>query len=204
MVNRAVQTPARGSECANLAADNAGPGRDCHDRPCSRECPCTIFQRVTTRDWLMTARKRATGRQRPRQSADRTAEFARTIPKKQKRSVGISTAADTPLHIRAPGLQLPPDIRDDVHARVSAKLGKFARAITRISVRFEDLAGTTGGTRIECRFKVLLRNAPDVLLAGQGASIDAALRSALSSAERTVRRTLEKKETTRRTGPGRP
>lgn len=113
-------------------------------------------------------------------------------------------AADTPLHVRAPGLDLPQDVRDDIHARVSAKLGKFARAITRISVRFEDVAGQTGVPLLECRFKVILRNAPDVVLAGQGASVSAALKSALSSAERTVRRALEKKESARRDGRGRP
>lgn len=150
----------------------------------------------------MTARKRTNRRQRDGRQAGGKTDFARTIPKKRKRAVGVSAAADTPLHIRAPGLELPADVRDNVHARVSAKLGKFARAITRISVRFEDLAGPTGAPLVECRFKVVLRNAPDVLLAGQGASIDAALTSALSSAERTVRRTLEKKAA-RRTRSGR-
>lgn len=151
----------------------------------------------------MTVRKRSPGPQKRRERGNRADEFARTVPRNVKRSIGASATAETPLHIRAPGVELPPEVRDDVHARVSGKLGKFGRAITRMSVRFEDLAGPIGAPLIECRFKVVLRNAPDVLLSGQGESIRTALVQALSSAERTVRRTLEKKESARRGGADR-
>ena len=147
----------------------------------------------------MTARKPSTRTRR----ADRAAGFASSIPRARKRSIGVSTTAETPLHVRAPGLDLTPEIREDVHSRVSGKLGKFGRDITRISVRFEDLAGPTGAPLIECRFKVVLRNAADALLSGQGETIRAALTRTLASAERTVRRTLEKNDAARKGGRNR-
>ena len=151
----------------------------------------------------MTARKRSTRTRRARQQLDRAAGFASSIPRERKRSIGVSATAETPLHVRAPGLDLTPEIREDVHSRVSGKLGKFGRDITRISVRFEDLAGPTGAPLIECRFKVVLRNAADVLLSGQGETIRAALTRTLASAERTVRRALEKNDAARKGGRNR-
>jgi Sigma 54 modulation protein / S30EA ribosomal protein len=146
----------------------------------------------------MAGRERSTLSKRAQQRRESAARFALAIPKSGKRSVGVSTTAQTPMHIRAPGVDLDPEVRDYTRARVSSKLGKFGLAITRISVRFEDVSGPMGAPLVECQFKVVLRQAADVLLSGRGETTRASLDQALASAERAVRRTLEKGEAARK------
>lgn len=147
----------------------------------------------------MAASKRRTGKT-AQQRRERAARFADVVPKGQKRSIGVSTTTETPVHLRARGVDLEPELREYARLRVSNKLGKFGLAITRISVRFEDVAGPIGAPVLECRFKVVLRGFADVLLSGRGPTARAAFDQALASAERTVRRTLEKSESARTRG----
>lgn len=140
----------------------------------------------------MADKRRGAEKKRVLQRRERRESFAKVTPRSVKRDLGATTTSQTPLHIRALGLDLPDVERAHARERVSFKLGKFGLAITRISVRFEDVAGPKGAPVVECRFKIVLRNAADVTVAAEGATPRAAFDRAVGSAERTVRRTLEK------------
>lgn len=131
----------------------------------------------------------------PRGGSDE--RFAAAVPKERKRAVGTSAASDTPLHIRALGIEVPEIDRERVRERSAAKLGKYALSMTRLSVRFTDESGPKGAPVVECRVKVMLRNAADVVVAARGATPRAAFDAALDSTERTVRRTVQKRAAAR-------
>ena len=150
---------------------------------------------------MVAIARRRKGGQRARQSDERRAAFAEAPPKAVKRVTGRSTTTETPFYLRAPGLDLEDGLRDYARKRVGFKLGKFGLAITRASVRFEDISGPKGAKVYECRLKVVLRYAGDVMVGHRGPTQRAAFDTAADAAERSVRRALDKQvRATRRTG----
>lgn len=127
-----------------------------------------------------------------RQRDERRAPFADSTPKAAKRAVGSSTTTQTPMQVRAPGLELEDGLRDYARSRVGFKLGKFGLAITRVTVAFQDLSGPKGAKRYGCRVKVLLRHAGEVVVSQERASQRAAFDATIDSTERAVRRAVEK------------
>lgn len=73
------------------------------------------------------------------------------------------------------------------------KLGKFAPAVERVSVRIEDVNGPRGGVDRECRVKVVLSGLPSVVVVERDASVAAAIDVALGAAERAVRRAVQRR-----------
>jgi ribosome-associated translation inhibitor RaiA len=144
---------------------------------------------------MATSRARKTDRA-VRQRDERRAAFAESTPKAVKRVTGAATTSQTPMQVRAPGLELEEGLRDYARERTGFKLGKFGLAITRISVRFEDLSGPKGAKAYECRVKVLLRHAGEVVASHATTTQRAAFDKAADAAERAVRRTLEKQART--------
>jgi len=138
----------------------------------------------------MTARRNAKDTKKARQRRERREPFAHVMPKTVKRQIGRSTSRETPLHIRAHGLELEDALRDYIRQRVGFKLGKFGLDITRASLRFEYLNGETGAPTCECRFKVVLNSANDVTLTAVGASPRAAFNDGVNRIERAVRNEL--------------
>jgi hypothetical protein len=98
-----------------------------------------------------------------------------------------------PAYIRAQGMELTGDDRIRVRRSVGLKLGKFAAALERVSVRLEDLNGPRGGVDQVCRIKVVVPGQPSVVFEGRHASLDAAIDRALAGAERGVRRRLQRR-----------
>mgnify|MGYP005836378189 CR=1 FL=1 len=150
------------------------------------------------------ARGRAAGRpagagerRMDRQRRERRESFAAQVPRAAKRALGATTTSQTPLHLRTLGVGLTPADRDYVRERASFKLGKFGLAITRVSVRVEDVSGPKGASVLECRIKVVLRAGPDVMVSAQAAAARDAFDRAVRSTERTVRRTIEKGQAAR-------
>lgn len=140
----------------------------------------------------MAAKRRGMGGKSERQRQERRASFAEANPKGIKRALGATTTSQTPLHVRALGLELESLDREYARERARFRLGKFGLRITRASIRFEDLSGATGAPTFECRIKVVLRNAPDVVVTWQAQTPRAAFNGAIASGERAVRRALEK------------
>jgi ribosome-associated translation inhibitor RaiA len=125
---------------------------------------------------------------KPQQRQERRASFPATVPKPRKRNIGRSTTAETPLHVRARGLELDDELRDYVRARVGFKLGKYGLNINRITVRLDDAAGPKGAPAYTCKFKVVLPTRGDVVLAVTDESVRAAFDAAVDATERAVRR----------------
>ena len=135
------------------------------------------------------ARKR-----RPAQH-DKKAPFTDKLPRPVKRVAGRTTAPRVPANIRVAGVELDDDDRAYIRQRLGMKLGKFATAIERVSVRVQDVNGPRGGVDQRCRIKVVLSALPSVFFESQAHSLRGAVNGALTGAERTVRRALERRQT---------
>ena len=119
--------------------------------------------------------------------------LAESVPRPVKRAAGRTTAALVPANIRADGVELQPGDRAYVRDRLGRKLGKFAAAMERVSVRFQDVNGPRGGVDQICRIKVVLTGLPSVVVESQAASARPAFDVALGSAERAVRRGVQRR-----------
>jgi len=133
------------------------------------------------------------GRARMRKpDSARRAPLASVLPKDLKRTPP-SEVAETqlvPAHIRAAGRDLSADDRRYIRRKLGRRLGKFASAIERVSVRTEDVNGPRGGVDQVCRIKVVLSGLPSVVFESRDASLTAAVDGALAGTERAVRRAL--------------
>jgi hypothetical protein len=125
----------------------------------------------------------------------RRAPFAGHIPRPAKLRLDRHSPADIPAHIRATGA--PIDAADLAYLRrkLGMKLGKFARAIERVSVRIRDVNGPRGGVDKLCAVKVVLSRLPSVVVQEQRASLQAAMDGALLRTERVVRRSVQRRRT---------
>ncbi|MEX2179279.1 MAG: HPF/RaiA family ribosome-associated protein [Gemmatimonadaceae bacterium] len=135
-------------------------------------------------------------KQRQRQS--RRAAFPATIPRTTKASVGRSTTAETPLHVRARGVVISDALRAYVHERTGFKLGKFGLRIARVSIRFEDVSGSTGNAACVCKFKVVLPRHEQVVVALTGGDPRTTFDAAVDATERAVRRSLDRSRNSRK------
>lgn len=125
------------------------------------------------------------------------APFAERIARVDKRKLGRTASADVPAYIRAAGLMLDAEDRDEIRHKLGRKLGKFALAIERASVRIEDVNGPRGGVDKRCRIKIVLSGMPSVVVEEQHYDLKTAIDSALARTERAVRRSLEARRTAR-------
>jgi CBS domain-containing protein len=133
-----------------------------------------------------------TGRARHRKpDSGKRAPFARDIPRAAKRQSGTEPQ-NTPAHIRVLGVRLAPEQRTYLRRKLGMKLGKFASAVERASVRVEDVNGPRGGIDQVCRIKVVLSHLPSVVVEKRDSSLDAAMDGALAGVERAVRRSVQR------------
>jgi len=117
--------------------------------------------------------------------------FADVLPREAKARRGRTDVASTPLAIRS-RIALEPGFRDLVRLRLGRKLGKFARHIERVSVRFDDDNGPRGGVDVVCRAKAVLIGLPSQVVEERGADPLEAFQRVAVALERTVRRTVQR------------
>lgn len=146
----------------------------------SRHGACTEHQK---------AKHRAPGWRKGKMARLRAA-FQDEIPKPLKRKTGRGDVAETPLHVRTFGATSHAGLSDYVRQKLGRKLGKFARAIERVSVRFDDVNGPKGGVDTVSRIKVVLSELPSVVVESQGVDAQHAFDQASHRTEQTVRRNL--------------
>jgi hypothetical protein len=127
-----------------------------------------------------------------RDGATRRAPLADQVPRPVKRTAGAAPAPLTPANIRVDGVSLDADDRAYIRRRLGEKLGKFASAIERVTVRARDFNGPRGGVDLLCRIKVVMSGRPSVVVEHRAASLRPALTGALASAERAVRREVQR------------
>jgi ribosome-associated translation inhibitor RaiA len=129
------------------------------------------------------------------------APLAERIPRPAKLGLDRHAESDIPAHIRAEGVSIDAGDRAYLRRKLGTKLGRFARAIERVSVRIRDVNGRRGGIDKVCAIKVVLTRLPSVVVETQHASLQAAMDTALQGIERAVRRSL-KRRTARARGAG--
>ncbi len=110
-------------------------------------------------------------------------------------SRGRTDAPTTPVALRASGVEVDDALRAYIHVRCGFKLGKFAERIERVSVRLEDVNGPKGGASRRCAVKVVLTRHESVVVEVVDVDHRAAFDHAIDSAERAVRRSLDRVRT---------
>ena len=96
-------------------------------------------------------------------------------------------------HIRTEGVKLWPAERTYLRRRLGMRLGKFSSSIERLTVRIRDINGPRGGVDTICRIKAVLNGQPSVIVESRADSHHIAINRALDQAQRTLRRTLDRK-----------
>ena len=134
------------------------------------------------------ARKKTKATRRSRRSP-----FPGSVPRALKPKLGRTEAPFTPAHIRVLGSKLSKDKRRTIRKKLGRRLGKFAPAIERVSVRVKDVNGPRGGIDQLCRIKVVLSDLPSVVFEAQDAVLDRAIERALAGTERTVRKSVRRR-----------
>src|SRR5690242_3377118 len=101
---------------------------------------------------------------------NRRAPLAGRLARRAKLARNRYDASQIPAHIRAEKATLNDADRDYLRRKLGAKLGKFARAVERVSVRIRDVNGPRGGIDKRCAIKVVLTGLPSVVVEEQQAS----------------------------------
>jgi ribosome-associated translation inhibitor RaiA len=115
------------------------------------------------------------------------------IARPAKREGGSTVATETPAFIRAVGVAIDEADRAYLRRKLGRKLGKFATAIERISVRIEDVNAERGGVDKRCRIKVVLSGLSSVVVDQQHHALQAAMDFALERIQTAVRRALQRR-----------
>ncbi len=138
------------------------------------------------------ASARAGPARRPQPDSPKRAPFARYIPKASKLGAP-EEPSEISAYIRAADGELSPENRAYIRRKLGRRLGKFADAIERVSVRTEDLNGPRGGVDHACRIKVVLSGLPSVVFEHRDASHNVAVDGALAGIEKAVRRAVQRR-----------
>lgn len=101
--------------------------------------------------------------------------------------------APMPAYIRSVDVPLDEADRAYIRRKLGRKLGKFADAVERMSVRIEDVNGPRGGHDKRCRIKITLRGMASVVVEEQHSALQAAIDGALRRAGSTVTRQLQRR-----------
>lgn len=164
-----------GAQGEGVDGGDGGDGRD------GREA-------TVTTDRVTPARER----ERRPDSAKR-APLPKALPRSEKRVSGRTMATETPAHIRSVGGVLDAEDRAYLRRKLGLRLGKFAPAIERTSVRVEDVNGPRGGIDKTCRIKIVLSGLPSVVVEERHQSVQAAMDGALAKVERAVRQQVQRR-----------
>lgn len=129
---------------------------------------------------------------RSRRNATRRAPMGVASEAVAKEKRGRTISPETPVAIRARGVEIEDELREYIHQRAGFKLGKFATRIDRISVRLEDINGPKGGPDSRCAVKVVLSRHESIVVEVVEADYRLAFDRAIDTSERAVRRALER------------
>jgi ribosome-associated translation inhibitor RaiA len=108
---------------------------------------------------------------------------------------GKTTSPETPLTLRARGVEVDDELREYIAKRAGFKLGKFALEIERTTVRLEDISGPKGAPARRCSVNVTLSRHESVVVEIVDYDHRAAFDHAMDSVSRAVSRALAKDKT---------
>lgn len=143
---------------------------------------------------------------RPSSVAAQRSSLPTTLPRPVKLTRGRTHKVPPPAHVRVLGVEMADDVRDNITRKLGMKLGKFASAIERITVRLSDTNGPKGGSDQICQIKVVLSGLPSIVVEERASALQGAIARAMRATERAVRRTLQRRRLRalhhRASGPG--
>jgi ribosomal subunit interface protein len=107
---------------------------------------------------------------------------------------GATSTARTPLRVQGHGVVVSVALREHVASRLGALFGKFARRLTRVTVRFKDMSGPNGEPARSCAIRANVSGHGPVLVSVTARNANHAFDTAAVSIERTIRRLLERRQ----------
>jgi CBS domain-containing protein/ribosome-associated translation inhibitor RaiA len=173
------QRAARSAKRASKAASDSGGGRD-----------GAVGKRSASISPKLTRKRR------PTPDSTKRAPLAAQVPRSQKTRIAAgATPQETPAYIRGAESVIRAADKDYLRIKLGRKLGKFAHAIQRTSVRVDDVNGPRGGVDKRCRIKVVLHGLPSIVVEERQESLQAAMDGALARTERAVRQAVQRRRT---------
>ncbi|MEX2182517.1 MAG: HPF/RaiA family ribosome-associated protein [Gemmatimonadaceae bacterium] len=129
---------------------------------------------------------------RSKSKASRRAPMGVAANSKPRNERGRTVSEETPLALRARGVEVDDALRDYIHQRAGFKLGKYAPIIERATVRLENVSGAKGAPACRCAVKVVITRNESVVVQVVEYEHRAAFDRAIDAAERAVRRAVER------------
>ena len=105
---------------------------------------------------------------------------------------GRTDSPRTPVAIRARGIEVDEVLDAYIHERCGFKLGKYAEAINRISVRLEDIGGPKGAPSRRCAVKVVMSRHESIVVEVVEGDHRAAFDHAIDATARAVNRARDR------------
>ena len=134
-----------------------------------------------------------TGPWRARHVAAQRSSLPMTLPRPVKLTRDRTHTVPPPAHVRVLGVEMEGHDRDNITRKLGMKLGKFASAIERITVRLSDTNGPKGGQDQICQIKVVLSGLPSIVVEEKASALQSAIARAITATERAVRRHLQRR-----------
>jgi CBS domain-containing protein len=132
------------------------------------------------------------GRRAPSRAADRSA-LPSSLPRPLKVTRDRTGTSLPPAHIRVLGAEIADRDRDTISRKLGRRLGKFASAIERITVRLSDANGPKGGRDQVCQIKVVLSGLPSIVVEERRSAFQRAVDAAIDSAAIAVQRSVQRR-----------
>lgn len=116
-----------------------------------------------------------------------------SLPRPVKLMRDRTGAPSPPAHVRVIGGAIDEEDRDYIARKLGMRLGKFASAIERISVRLSDVNGPRGGSDQKCQIKVVLSGLPSVVVNETDSALPRSIDRAIDAVVTAVRRRVQRR-----------
>lgn len=138
---------------------------------------------------------------RTRSRFDRRSPLGIRAGERPRGERGRTGAEETPLTLRSRDVPLSDAMREYVHTRAGFRLGRFARKIERVSVRFDQVRRIgEASPAVRCRIKVVVSRLQSVVAEATAPTARAAFGDAIAASARWVKH-LQKRRTDQRRKP---
>ena len=136
---------------------------------------------------------------RSRSFSDRRAPLGTQAATRPRDVRGRTGTEETPLTIRARSVPLSEGMREYIQARAGFQLGRFARSIERVSVRFDRVRRNGDSSpAVRCRIKVVVSRLQSVVAEATALSARQAFGDAVAASARWVQHLHERRTRLRR------
>jgi ribosome-associated translation inhibitor RaiA len=123
---------------------------------------------------------------------DRRAPMGLAAHETDRAARGRTSSSKTPVQLR--NTTSEPLDKEWVHQRLGFKLGKFAARIDRADINVAGETGAVGAPAFRATIQLMIARHDPIVVTARGRTPQAAVSAALQSCERTMRRSLERRE----------